>query len=144
LPLQKQYPFEKKRLFSISFAIKIIKNHNKNFILSRDVLSSRLRSSLPQSTTSALSLSQSLSQGSRQNSAKRISFSSLSTPKDSVEAYFANRFFQLSRPGLNENSRLNKRKARSAKIELPTSSFYESECNASEIGKADIHEKIIG
>jgi hypothetical protein len=114
--------------------------------MSRDVSSSRLRSSLPQTATNISVLSNSLShsQGSRQSSAKRISFSSLYTPKENADTYLASRFFQLNRPGLKENSRFNKRKLKSARSELGPGFFHESECAASEIGKEEIHQKIIG
>jgi hypothetical protein len=86
--------------------------------------------------------SQGSGRGGSASITKRISFSSLHTPKESLDSHFVNKFFELSRSGLDENNRFLNRSAKSRTGQVAT--LFSNEIAASEVGKDDIHQKIIG
>ena len=74
---------------------------------------------------------------------KRMSFTPL--PKESFEAHLSRKFYQLVQDE-QQNDAINfLRQNKSAKsLNRSMNSFFQDECNASELSKADIHRKIIG
>lgn len=73
---------------------------------------------------------------------RKISFSSLSVPQETYDSYMERRLVQLTKTTpLRSKSSMSS--ASEMRFKSGSSSFFQSECEASETGKADLHRKII-
>ena len=112
--------------------------------MSKDLINSNLRSrnfssQLDRSLTGSSTLS-----CLNDSVIKKTGFSSLYTPKETMDTHFANRFFQVTRMNdFNGISRYKNNKKQLRLSETSLASFFEDERCASEFGKGDIHRKII-
>jgi hypothetical protein len=125
---------------------------SKEYITSKLRLMNQPQRALDRSQSSLVSSS--INHDSNMN--KKIAFSSLILPRKSMDTHLANKYFQMSINDFDEtkianhlqkSSNSNRKKStrnRNKSTDISLTSFFLDECNSSEVGKVDLHRKIIG